>query len=150
MTMFIFEHKGRQFVARVHRDEDMMAPWDEHDGHGPVRLLGRNESKRPGEVLMGRRYAYGWAEALVIAERDGWNAEPYDAPNRAERAVRADFERLSAWLRDDWHWVGISVAPLGPDGEVPEETYDNALWGIESDSPDYHREVAAELADQIK
>lgn len=95
MTTFIFEHKGRQFVARVHRDEDMGVPWEEHDGHGPVRLLDRNESKRPGEVLMGQRYAYDWAEALVIAERDGWDSDPIGAPNRAERAVRADFERLA-------------------------------------------------------
>lgn len=40
-------------------------------------------------------------------------------------------------------------AALGADDEYDEESYANALWGIESDCGDYADEVARELADDI-
>lgn len=90
----------------------------------------------------------------------------------AALAVKQDFERLRAWCNNDWQYVGISVV-LMPDysaaiealresghedaadaledlqDDAPDENYANALWGIESDSPDYHADVARELADDI-
>ena len=43
-----FELKGRQFRAFVHVDTDMGRPWEEEDGHGPVRdiaITARNMSE---------------------------------------------------------------------------------------------------------
>lgn len=61
----------------------------------------------------------------------------------AAGAARADFERLRAWCLDEWHYVGVRVSLLNATGGS------EALWGIESDSEDYIREVARELADEV-
>ena len=150
---FTFTHKGLEFAAYVESDPDTEAPWDAHDGHGPVRIVFgtlHDCGKRAGERVLhsyrGTIWLYDWQEAARLARRGGWNAEPYDAPRRIERAVRADFERLRGYLNDSWWWAGVCVTRANA---APSTHYDHALWGIESDSPDYHREVAYELAEQI-
>lgn len=217
MTDFeTFRHKGRPFAYRIEPDSDMGAPWEEHDGHGPVTDW-ESRAKEPGELVLnesrGRRRFYDFAEACRMARRDGWGFLPsplrtarvdgkwqawIDGPARLVRrrnspggqyrparqvrprlylstspdinaairavyaahkatfpsprayaaaAARADFERLAAWCRDQWEWCGVLVAPVteyGPD-------WDSAvsLWGIESDSPEYHAEMARELAGEV-
>lgn len=156
IKQFQFAHEGRNYVARVFRDEvGIGAPWDEHDGHGPVRQASVS-TKRPGERIMfqdmGTAYLYDWQAACELARKDGWNAEPHEAPNRIERAVQADFDRMRAWVNDEWYWVGVGIVAVNDEGEFSDDDsdyYANALWGIESDSPDYHREVACELTGEI-
>ncbi|CAN7776744.1 hypothetical protein [Caballeronia sp. LjRoot31] len=66
---------------------------------------------------------------------------------RAE-AVRRDFEYLSGWAKDEWHWCGVVVTPLGDDPEMDAFTpidYMQALWGINDDDDAYIAEVAHEL-----
>lgn len=65
------------YSVRVHvdYDQDMGAPWEEHDGHGPVSEW-TTRDKLPGERVLAtdrnhRRY-YDFAEACKIARRDGW------------------------------------------------------------------------------
>lgn len=64
----------------------------------------------------------------------------------AASAVMEDFKRMRAYAQGDWCYVGIVVRPAeaceccGPS---------QSLWGIESDSPDYLREVATELAEEF-
>ena len=86
---YVFEHKGKLFCARVFDDENHGKPWEEYDGHGVIRELKRREQKKEGEIVLYDRftirYAYDWDATLVVAERDGWNAELYDAP----RQIRA-------------------------------------------------------------
>ncbi|MDE2202718.1 MAG: hypothetical protein KGJ38_08320 [Burkholderiaceae bacterium] len=141
-----FEHSGRRFVAEYYVDEDMGPPWKVHDGHGPVSDWTRRD-KRPGERVLcedrGARRYYDWQAACKLARKDGWNVEPFDAPNRIERAVQADFDRLRAWCNDEWHWCGVSVRLDGAD-----ENFYHALWGIESDAGGYFEEVREELADE--
>lgn len=149
-----FTRGGRNFRISIHHDSDMGAPWDEHDGHGPVRQTGIGHSghpeKRPGERVLhtNRRTAwlYDWQAACKLARKDGWNAEPYDAPGRIERAVLADFKRLQGWLDGTWYWVGIEVTLLDADGDYVDSA---SLWGIESDFGDYGQTVANELADEL-
>lgn len=65
----------------------------------------------------------------------------------AAAAAMADFERLRAYCRGDWHYVGVVVRPA----DACECCgLSESLWGIESDSTEYLREVAEELADQIE
>lgn len=146
-----FEHCGIKFVVHVKADDRNEAPWENEDGHGPVRVLchALDGNKRPGERVLwqdGRtRWLYDWQAAIATAKQDGWDAEPIGQGTpgeRAARAVQADFDRLRAWLRGDWWYVGVCVRRA--DDNTP-----NALWGIESDSPEYHAEVARELADEI-
>lgn len=99
-------------------------------------------------------------DALAAARAEGV-ARPFDRvpellprftrePTRGEivaEAVRLDFERLRAWANDEWHYVGVIVELLDVEGDETGE--DESLWAIESDSPDYHAEVARELADQL-
>lgn len=160
----VIRAKGRTFVIAVVPDSDMGPPWEEHDGHGPVSDW-TSRDKEPGELILnqerGSRRFYDFAAACDIARRDGWNAEPLNVPGetprqRAAKAARADFERLRAWCNDSWQWVGVCLFELPRDGVERSASHvaDSApfgilahwaLWGIESDSPDYHAEVAREL-----
>lgn len=70
------------------------------------------------------------------------------AKQYAAGAAMADFERLESWCNDGWTYCGVVVAAIageeGPDWDSAE-----SLWGIESDSPEYHRETAVELAEEL-
>lgn len=155
-------------VVAIVPDSDMGAPWEEHDGHGPVSDW-TTRAKRPGELVLNRdhgaRRYYDFAEAVKIARRDGWNDFPAPegetAGQRAARAARADFERLRGWCNDQWEWVGVCLFLLPRDGveRSPSHIADAApfgvlahaaLWGIESDSPDYLATVAHELTSELR
>lgn len=123
-------------------DTDAAPPWEREDGHGLVRTAPDRSDKRPGERILHQEghtfWLYGWQEACKQARKDGWDAEPYKAPNRIERAVQADFDCLQGYLQNDWHYLDVQVT-LG------EET--DSLWGI--DSINYADTVAQELADNL-
>lgn len=139
------EVDGFQFEVRYFYDQDSGPPWEECDGHGPVRVLGRSNHKRPGERPMcsGRdTYLYDWQAAAKLARKDGWNTEPYDAPKRVERAVQADFEYLLAYVREKWHYCGVEVKM------VLHPQYNDALWRVET-YKDYHLESAKEQAREL-
>lgn len=150
------ERDGFTLRARIEHDSDTGAPWEEHDGHGPVSGW-ECRDKRPGELILsgpsygmgrmtGRRF-YDFAEACRIARRDGWNAKPYgvqgETPRqRAARAALADFEHLRGWCNDQWNWCGVVVTAERAGVELGTAS----LWGIESDAGAYLVEVANELA----
>ncbi len=153
-----FTHDGLTFTFRTERDDDTGAPWDEHDGHGPVSewrssYNGQPVMKRPGQMVLihdrGSYRLYDFAEAVRMAKRDGWNADPLDVPGetkgqRAHKAAMADFNRLRRWCNDQWYWCGVIVTCDDLPGEPSA-----SLWGIESDAGEYFAEVAKELADEI-
>lgn len=146
------EFDGFIFEMKVERDDDMGPPWKEHDGHGPVSNWRPKESKRPGERIISRdgnscRF-YDWEKAIEIAKKDGWDAPPYGgkAGAKAARAVEADFRNLKAWCDDEWHWVGVVISVERAGLELCENAA--SLWGIDSESDDYHLEAANELLDE--
>lgn len=147
-----FNRKGVDFVGYVEPDNDGEAPWDMEDGHGPVRVMTHrlDGRKRPGERVIHQDghtvWLYDWQKACAIARADGWNAEPFDAPNQIERAVTADFNYLQRWLQGEWHYVGVCVRRAT---DSPKDRYNHALWGIESGDRKTITEVMDELADQI-
>lgn len=153
MNTFRFTHEGREFLAIVEPDPGCDAPWDNSDGHGPVRVVRHrlDGAKRPGERVLystrGTIWLYDWQKACKLARREKWNAQPYDAPNRIERAVTADFEFLRGYLTGEWHYVGVCVIPAGGSWD---DRYAHAVWGIESNAGDYLQEVAAQLAGEIE
>jgi hypothetical protein len=150
-----FEHKGYSFVARFYHDPNFGAPWEEHDGHGPVTDW-TTRNKLPGErVLVSDRHwfkYYDWQEAMRIAKRDGWNAPPYEEGSKGQKAARAvqrDFEYLRGWCDGAWHWCGISVTLANEDGEFDEgQEYDFATWGVESEGDEHHKMIMQDLADE--
>lgn len=151
------------FSVDVEPDYDSGAPWENSDGNGPVSGW-ETRNKRPGELLLYKdgafsRY-YDFAEACRIALRDGWGIDPDRLAKWTERAgraptkrqiaasaARADYEYLRAWCSDDWHYVGVIVTLLNPDGT--ESDIQSSLWGIENSDSDYIRETARQLADEI-
>lgn len=140
-------YKGREYRVQVERDENMGAPWDEHDGHGSVSGW-TTRAKRPGELVLAKdgdsRHYYDFAESVRIARRDGWDAPPYKVGTKGEQAHRAalaDFEHLRAWCLDEWYWVGVVVTDT-----VSGESA--SLWGIDGEDP-YCEEVAQELAGDL-
>lgn len=150
------EHAGKKYRIDYVYDQDMGPPWEEDDGHGPVSDW-TTRDKRPGELVLAenrhsKRY-YAFQEAIAIAKRDGWAAPPYNEGTpgqKAERAVRADFEFLRAWCNDEWHWCGVVVTEIRKDADG--FTYDGetaSLWGIESSADDYLSTVAQELIAEL-
>jgi hypothetical protein len=160
-----FTHKGRQFEVSLFDDGDNAAPWENSDGHGPVRFIRDSEPLAKGETVlcdMARgRYVYNFGQALLIASRDKWGLAPDELarltqtlgkkPSKGQiraAAVRADMHYLRGWCCDDWGYAGVCVRIIGADGEPVGGEFDNALWGVET-SGDYWREVACDLADDI-
>ena len=144
----IFELDGRRFAWWVEPDETMGAPWDEHCGHGPVSDWTTREMVLHRDSWLVRYYDF--AEACVIARREGWGSAGDDGLKpraRSARAAMADYERLRQWCNDVWSWVGVVVTEVNADDEAIGETA--SLWGIESDAGDYLAEVARELAGEL-
>jgi len=132
---------GFELTATVHHDPDAGMPWEREDGHGPVSEW-TSRDKQPGErVLSSDRQSkrfYNFAEAVEIAKRDGWDAEPFGqgtAGERAARAAEADFKALKAWCNDEWTYAGVAVT-VEKEGVRLTGKYDHALWGIEINYPD--------------
>lgn len=162
------EFKGLTFRVELKPDDSHGAPWEECDGHGPVResndASGEGRFKRPGERVLHAQYrtawVYDWQEAMKIAKRDGWGMSDEDkakfkaatgfdpTPGQiALAAVQSDFDRLRRYLEGDWSYVGVVVTLLDVDGKP---TYERAsLWGIESDCGACIDETARELASEI-
>lgn len=160
------EIPGFTFRVEWCADDDHGAPWDEDDCHGGVVKRRYRSDKKPGERRMGGRhnhhdYYYDWQGTMQRAIKDGWSTrEMRDNPLRpdgkpwtrgqiAEAAVQKDFERLSGWLADDWHYCGIVVTLcVWNDDEWEETGVHHSLWGLESDADDYHQEVIRDLVRQ--
>jgi len=150
------EHEGFVLRATVHQDIHMGAPWEEHDGHGPVSAWTFRD-KRPGERVLcrdrGSKRFYDVAAAIRLAKRDGWGPRiPYRTPGIAAAiAVEQDYRVLKAWCDDEWCWCGVAVTVFKAGVQLTGK-YDAALWGIEMNYPDsdnsYLSEVASELADE--
>ena len=146
------EVDGFTITARVERDDSSDAPWERGDGHGPVSGW-TSRDKAPGERVLkedrGSFRYYDFAEAVRIAKAEGWDAAPFGEGTkrqRAARAVEADFRNLKAWCGDEWFFCGVCVT-VGRAGVQLTERYEHALWGIESNEPEYLLEVANELLD---
>lgn len=140
--------------------DDCEAPWEWSDGHGPVSEWTCRD-KKAGERIVAkdrnlRRY-YDYAEATVIAKRDGWGitdaarakliAKLGRAPTKKEivaASVDSDFEFLRSWCADEWRYIGVEVT-LAHNGK---EVGSDALWRIENNT-NYWREVAAEMVNNL-
>jgi hypothetical protein len=155
-----FEMEGLNFRVTIERDDDMGAPWDNSDGHGPVSGW-TTRPARPGERVLcvdrnSKRY-YDVSAAMELAKRDGWDSAPYGEPGetegqRAARAVTSDFEYLRRWCADLWFYVCVGVQVVDADGnEVshPHAATNGFLCGVESDSGEYIGEVVNQLADEV-
>lgn len=106
--IFSFDHNGPRFTWAIESDDAYGPPWENSDGHGPVRCVPRNAAsgKRAGERwLSGDRHSggflYDWQAAMQIALRDGWgpNRTPAGLQTRrtlAAAAVQSDFDYLRA------------------------------------------------------
>lgn len=168
----ILELDGLRFAVETMPDTDHGAPWDEEDGHGPVRDPGARlrcvysgrTVKRPGERPMdngrGDVWLYDWQAAIRKARDEAWGLAPEDRAKLAAKlgreptagevraeSVRRDFEYLRAWLRDDWSYVGVVVTLLDVDGEPTNMR--GSLWGIDNSDDEYLDDVALELAAEV-
>ena len=148
-----FTRDGLTFRVKFRDDNDGGAPWEEHDGHGPVTDW-VTRSKKPGELILSadgcaRRY-YDFAAAVELAKADGWGSAievPGETDNeKAARAALQDFKYLQGWALDDWRYLGVIVALLDDDGE---EVTDASLWRVESGNADYLAQVVEELTGDI-
>lgn len=143
-----FTRGGVEFTAEFFSDDGGMGfPWDEHDGHGPVRRTHRphregESDKTPGERPMNQggrdeyQFYYDWQESMRIARRDGWCMAKTGAEIQA--AVQADFDYCRAWLSGDRFWIGVRVTSA--DGT------EDSLWGIDSGYSKEDREYAMQCA----
>lgn len=150
------EYAGYTFKVKFPDDFDAGASWERGDGYGIVSEP-TTRPKRPGEREIGykewgRRRLYDVQGSMDKAKRERWNAPPYTETKgeRAARAVQADYEFHDAWLKDEWHFVGIEIECLDADGLILGE---DSCWGFET-WKDYHEEAAWDmieaLAEQVK
>lgn len=141
------------FNVRYVYDTDADMPWENSEGHGPVRKTRtphwhRYSGKKPGERPLNKpdrgeyQYYYDWQAATKAARVDGWNTVLYDAPNRVQRAVQADFDFLRGYLREDWCYVGVVI-------EDKDGNELDSVFGVET-FKDYHREHAREMVATLK
>jgi hypothetical protein len=154
---------GRTYRIDVEPDQDMRAPWEEHDGHGIVSDWVTRD-KHAGEWLLhsdrhSKRF-YDFEATMKLAKADCWGlgderlaaltAKLGRAPTKGEitaEAVRHDYEYLRGWCNDEWHWVGVCVTDITDDIHA-ETSYAYALWGIGSEDDEYIKETAQDLAEQ--
>ena len=171
MERFDFEHSGLLFRCVVEPDNDLQAPWIEHDGHGQIRSVssyyGRPE-KRPGEVIIyserGEYWLYDVQATMQTARKDGWGLSEEDiaalgkklnrTPTKGEvtaESVRRDMDYCRQWLQGDRFWEMIEVFQIDDEGEsISESEYLGGIdSGYDSESEKYVRECAAQLASEI-
>jgi len=148
---------GLNVRVTYHYDEDASAPWEDCDGVGQVRKSNAAHSeyrsdKKPGERPLSQagcnefQFYYDWQAAMATAKAEGWNAEPYSAPNKAARAVQADFDYMRGYVRQDWQFVWIDAVVLDDDGQPVGEV--DSLSGVET-YKDYHSEQAQAMANEV-
>lgn len=151
-----FEHEGRFYRAELCSDDSRYVPWEEEDGHGPVRETRDVREKYAGERVLheerGWGQLYDFKEAVEIALRDGWGCaggirEGETRRAYAARAAEADFKHLRRWCDDLWSYVGLVVTDL-------ETHEDQSLWCIAYDpgskeDKEYIDGLACELAGEL-
>lgn len=132
-------------------------PWEDSDGHGPVRQARGNRfncPKRPGEVVLHvnhpDRWLYDVQAATVKALAEGWGCSKVDTTGMTRRqvaaaAVQEDMKYLRDWLQGGWSYVGIVCKVFDKDGEVEAE---ESCWGYET-LDDYHKVVGKEMAESL-
>jgi len=79
----------------------------------------------------------------------------YVEPSRFDEAMRKAQERMDAFDRGDWHFCGVVaraeiLIPIGGNSFRSLMIESAGLWGIESDSGDYLREVYEEEKDELR
>lgn len=165
----VFTFKRKSFKFEVRHDEDMGAPWEEHDGHGIVSEY-TTRAKQPGERVLASDHGsyryYDIAATVKLARKDGWGIGDAEEkalasqlghkPTKGEivaETVERDYRHMKAWCSDEWTWVYVLVTLLKKDADAEggyfETKHTASLGGIESDSGAYLSEVGYELADEI-
>jgi len=97
-----------------------------------------------------------WDRGMVIERRAGSREYKYFVGGSEPDYVERDYERMEAYNRGDWYMTGVIAEaevsyPMGQRGHRRIERFSSGgLWGIESDSGDYFREVAQEQLHELK
>jgi hypothetical protein len=137
------EFMGLTATVRIEQDCDMGAPWEEHDGHGVIRLEGRYGSgKKPGEKLLrtngSSRYYYDIPATIAKAKREGWGIENPEGLTKKQiiaKAIEHDIKYCEDWLLDNWHWCGYVVS-IG-------DEHAESCWGFDDEDIALSEGVAA-------
>jgi hypothetical protein len=148
------EVDGFTCIATVYWDDDSSPPWRREDGHGPVSDW-TTRAKEPGERVLNQahnsKWYYDFAEAVKIARRDGWDAEPVGTGTtgqKAERAAEHDYKVLKAWCDNEWCYCGVAVVVSRAGVKLTGE-YNHALWSIEANYPGSDNAYLAEVANEL-
>lgn len=163
-----FKIEGFTFKASFFYDPCRGAPWEENDGHGPVREVSSRDCKTPGEIVLHSSRGAVWLYDLQTATdtaRKEWGiddgaraklaAQLGREPTRGEiaaRSVQSDIAYLRGWLNDTWHWVIVSVALVDDDGEESSKHSDSCSGFESSDTYplEWAKGEAASMAETIK
>lgn len=87
--------------------------------------------------------AYGKDQNDAIRKLYEMHHATMTARQYAAGAAMRNFEYLKAWCEEDWFYCGVVVTEKGKDES-------ERLCGIESNAGDYIRDVARELAEQLR
>lgn len=156
-----FEADGVTFRVTFDQDDCGEYPWDWCDGHGVVRKSHAQHregysDKKPGERPMNKsgrneyQFYYDVAASMKLAKQDGWNTAPYDVPNKAQRAIDADFKYLSGFINGDWCYITVHVELLDADGAVLSDDYLGMVESIGDHASDCAYDMANTLLHDYK
>ena len=140
-----------KYVVRLeqHTDNDPDLSWlgEYHPRHGCI-----NREKR-GDMRRGECQYWIPARADTEADRKEYHRQGMDkntAYEKARQIILRDYARHEAYNNDEWWMIGIVAKAYLVDSiaGIEIECGEASLWGIESDSEDYHDVTAWELIDQ--
>jgi hypothetical protein len=154
----IIEVSGQQFRVNFEDEYYPEYPWDNDDGCGIVRRSNKphrdgQSDKKPGERPLNQagsneyQFYFDWQAAMKKAKADGWNTEPYDAPNKTLRAVEQNFDYLRGFINGDWCYLSVTVTMVDEFGNDMDE-YSDSLGMVES-FRDYHISTAYDMVEEI-
>ena len=141
--------KRYDVTIELERDDHMVEPWKECDGHGVVSEWTSRDKYLHERILCSDRSQHRFYDvraSIALALKDGWDHPPYQTGTKRERAARAvdaDFEHLRAWCNGEWQWVGVIVKVSRDDHTIGEDS----LWGIDDEK--YAYEEGESMAQHI-
>jgi hypothetical protein len=146
-------------ATKIVDDEDMGAPWEEHDGweHNLVEIEHDDERKAVGVVFTERK-----AKRVVLDKPESWGNFAYFRALGASKQVAAELtakihhdakETIARWHNYGCHWFGVWCRM-----EIGQVQVNESLWGIqtENDSADdpylqiVREDIARQAVDELE
>lgn len=136
-------------TLKTEADDDSTPPWKREDGHGDIYEVRPDYVCEQGgpDAPLGTHHIYDMQESYKIALNEKWGVpnDKLTPQEQAREAVQEDYDRMQAWVNDEWRYVNLVVSITDSDGT---EIVTKVLGGIEDDNDDYILDTANEMLEE--